>query len=315
MPAHSTLRFGSQGPETALLQHLLNLIPDTLFPLLIEDGLFGRKTLQRVQEFQKNAKLVVDGVVGPQSWGMLDELTRFLLPLPPGTVPDGTLGAWREEPFREKVIKFALAEALPVSKVTDRIFLPPDAFGPVPSGRTTRRPSSWRFGWHRLKEYFEVSCPAFTADYWRQTGPIMMNNRREIIMNLDGVRGQNWRVPQYDPNCGGLQWCGIFATWCWIKAGVPTYWPPGGPPFRVRKRGAAKTSPPPKPGDILVQRGTRRHHCLLLPDDVGPDLYLAVHGNSDYQSITIHTIPRNTVEAIYSLEDFAGPNLVFGSAN
>lgn len=308
MPPHSTLRFGSQGPETRTLQHLLNLIPNTLLPRLIEDGLFGRKTLERVREFQKNAKLVVDGVVGPQSWGMLDELTRFLLPLPPGTMPPGTLGAWRNEPFRETVIKIALAEALPVSKVTDFIPLPPvppAVFEPGPVGPPpTRRPSSWRFGWQRLKQYFEESSTAYTPLYWRQTGPIMMNNRREIIMNLDGVRGQNWRVPQYDANLGGLQWCGMFATWCWIKAGVPTRWPPGGPPIGIKKRWVYDRPPPPKPGDMLVQRGQLSHHCLLLPDDVGPNLYLAVHGNSDYQSVSIKPIERTTVAAIYSLEDF-----------
>ncbi len=81
MSAKPTLRQGSQGPNVVLLQTLLNTIPLTLMQRLVEDGLFGRQTLNRVLEFQNNAKLFADGVIGPKSWAMLDELTRLLLPL------------------------------------------------------------------------------------------------------------------------------------------------------------------------------------------------------------------------------------------
>ena len=123
MAVKRTLRQGTQGPDVAFMQMLLNTIPQTLLQRLIEDGVFGRKTLERVVEFQKNAKLVADGVIGPQSWAMLDQLTQFLL-LPGKTA--GTLGAWRSEPFREAVLRAALGETLPVSKVSDFLSLIPE---------------------------------------------------------------------------------------------------------------------------------------------------------------------------------------------
>ena len=307
MPANRTLRQGTQGPDVVALQQLLNIIPETLMARLTEDGLFGRKTLERVVEFQKNAKLVADGVVGPQPWAMLDDLTKLLLP--PGTTL-GTLGAWRNEPFRESVLRVALAEALPVSNVSDFLSLPPDptVIDPPPQGTPpTKTPSSWRFGWRRLKQYYDEAFLGFNAGTWTLTHEIKIDGQMEVITNLNGVRGNNWRVPNPgDPNRGGTHWCGVFATWCWIQAGVSTRWKAGGPPTGIKKRVASVEQPPPKPGDMLVQGGSLVHHSLLLPDDAGPKHYLVVNGNSDFQSILIKPILRSSVVAIYSLEDFFG---------
>ena len=301
-----TLKQGTAGPDVAAMQLLLNRLPETLLTRLMEDGVFGRKTTARVIEFQKNAKLVVDGVVGPQSWAMLDELTKYLLP--PGTTP-GTLGSWRDEPFREAVLRVALTEALPVSNVTDFVSVPKD---PIESGDVTplgkpptAAPNVWRFGWRRLKQYYDEAAEGVTPLWWRQTGEISLAKQTQVITNLNGVRGHTWRVPQ--PNApSGVQWCGIFATWCWIKGGVHTKWPWGGPPRGVSKRWMYDKPPAPKPGDILVQGGTLSHHCILLPDSAGADEFLVLNGNSDYQSITIKPIKRASVVAIYSLEDFSG---------
>ncbi len=308
MDIPKTLQQGSMGQDVEVLQQLLNILPNTLLDQLIEDGLFGRKTLLRVKEFQSNARLVVDGVVGPQSWAMLDSLTQALLPA--GTTI-GTLGTWRNDPFREAVLKVALAEALPVSNITDSRIVAPDrsVIDPLPIGKApTKAPSSWRFGWQRLKQYFDEALLGGGPFYWSQTHDIKIDGTLETILFLNGVRGNNWRVPNIaDPFHGGIHWCGIFATWCWIKAGVPTKWPPGGPPLGIKKRGANVELPPPKPGDILVQGGNLVHHSLLMPDDVGRDHYLVINGNSDFQSILIKPITRKSVVAIYSLEDFAGP--------
>ncbi len=307
MAAKRTLRQGTQGSDVAALQLLLNTIPQTLLQRLIEDGLFGRKTLERVIEFQKNAKLVVDGVVGPQSWAMLDKLTQFLLP--PGKTPPGTLGAWHDEPFREAALKAALAETLPVSKVSDFLSVPTDPFviDPLPIGKpTTRNPRIWRFGWQRLKQYYDEAVIGVNPNFWRQTNEIKIDGTIEVITHLNGVRGNNWRIPNIaDPNKGGMHWCGIFATWCWIQAGVPTKWPFGGPPVGVIKRRLNQEQPPPKPGDILVQGGNLVHHSLLLPDDAGPNHFLVINGNSDFQSVLIKPITRKSVVAYYSLENFA----------
>jgi putative peptidoglycan binding protein len=66
-----TLSLGANGPEVCVLQTRLNSKPPTTSPLLSPDGVFGPKTLARVREFQKNASLTVDGVVGQKTWGSL----------------------------------------------------------------------------------------------------------------------------------------------------------------------------------------------------------------------------------------------------
>jgi mannan endo-1,4-beta-mannosidase len=66
-----TLTLGSNDPDVILLQTTLNNRPPTALPLLLVDGNFGSVTLQRVKEFQANNGLLVDGLVGPVTWGKL----------------------------------------------------------------------------------------------------------------------------------------------------------------------------------------------------------------------------------------------------
>src|SRR5262245_39382839 len=60
----------SAGDDVKFLQEQLNLLP-TNFPKVAVDGKFGPRTLALVQEFQRNNALIVDGVVGPLTWGKL----------------------------------------------------------------------------------------------------------------------------------------------------------------------------------------------------------------------------------------------------
>ncbi|MFB6837188.1 peptidoglycan-binding protein [Streptomyces sp. NPDC056361] len=65
-----TLSQGSQGEAVRKLQRLLNEhVPD--LPSLAVDGDFGPATDARVREYQRRVEITVDGVVGPQTWGML----------------------------------------------------------------------------------------------------------------------------------------------------------------------------------------------------------------------------------------------------
>jgi len=66
-----TLRMRSTGDDVKFLQEQLNSRPPTVRPLLTPDGKFGAKTRSRVQEFQGNNALTVDGIVGPFTWGSL----------------------------------------------------------------------------------------------------------------------------------------------------------------------------------------------------------------------------------------------------
>ena len=65
-----TLQLGSQGDDVKHLQRDLNLLK---YGPLTVDGEFGPKTQAAVERFQSNNNLVVDGIVGPQTWQVLHE--------------------------------------------------------------------------------------------------------------------------------------------------------------------------------------------------------------------------------------------------
>lgn len=64
-PVRRTLRRGMKGADVKDLQRRLGLR---------EWGLFGPITDRAVRRFQASAKITVDGIVGPQTWGALDRL-------------------------------------------------------------------------------------------------------------------------------------------------------------------------------------------------------------------------------------------------
>jgi mannosyl-glycoprotein endo-beta-N-acetylglucosaminidase len=67
------LRYGIEGEEVIYLQRLLN---DIDYACLEVDGIFGEKTEAAVKKFQADhPPLVVDGIVGPQSWKVLMTFT------------------------------------------------------------------------------------------------------------------------------------------------------------------------------------------------------------------------------------------------
>ena len=181
--------------------------------------------------------------------------------------------------FAASVIRVAREEATPppYGKVNDKL--------PEPG-----EPGA-RFGWKRLKDYFETAGK-FTENHWRQPG------------YLDGVRLNNKRVPQ--PGQSGINWCGIFATWVWIKAGVPgVYWGfPGvkGPNVKLvyGYKGIGL-------GDIAVMQGSLVHHCIVSdikgPADKGSTQIETINGNSDYQGITIKPETLQHVSCFYTIED------------
>lgn len=62
------LRVGSRGPETILLQHYLHQLG--YFQGSV-DGIFGAQTQAAVMRFQSENGLVVDGIVGRETWSLL----------------------------------------------------------------------------------------------------------------------------------------------------------------------------------------------------------------------------------------------------
>ena len=62
------LTSGSFGDDVRFLQERLNESPPTALAPLLIDGDFGPVTLARVEEYQTNTSLPVDGLVGPVTW-------------------------------------------------------------------------------------------------------------------------------------------------------------------------------------------------------------------------------------------------------
>jgi hypothetical protein len=88
------LMLGSAGQKVRHLQDALNKLPPSSLPPLNVDGRFGPKTFARVKEFQSNNHLVVDGIVGPATLGMILKLLESLSvtpPAPPAPASDVTV--------------------------------------------------------------------------------------------------------------------------------------------------------------------------------------------------------------------------------
>ncbi|HEY9728766.1 MAG TPA: peptidoglycan-binding protein [Chroococcales cyanobacterium] len=66
---HPTLMEGSSGDDVIYLQQLLNKKGRATIAV---DGYFGSSTKQMVEIHQRNHELVVDGIVGPQTWSSLE---------------------------------------------------------------------------------------------------------------------------------------------------------------------------------------------------------------------------------------------------
>jgi murein L,D-transpeptidase YcbB/YkuD len=62
-----TVKRGSKGPFVTEVQTVLDLRAD---------GIFGPITEEGVKRFQRGAKLVVDGIVGPKTWAALDRIEQ-----------------------------------------------------------------------------------------------------------------------------------------------------------------------------------------------------------------------------------------------
>jgi len=67
-----TLRKGSKGSYVTLLQTTL-INKGYKLPKYGADGSFGNETLAAVKQFQKDHKLVVDGIVGKNTWAALEK--------------------------------------------------------------------------------------------------------------------------------------------------------------------------------------------------------------------------------------------------
>ena len=86
----STIHLNDTGVLVTLLQRLLYTYGITPWAI---DGQFSATTLTAVKEFQQTRRLLVDGIVGPQTWGALVNPASAL----PRTVKMGDTGSEVEE--------------------------------------------------------------------------------------------------------------------------------------------------------------------------------------------------------------------------
>ncbi|MEZ6187490.1 MAG: peptidoglycan-binding protein [Planctomycetota bacterium] len=93
-----TLRQGSRGAAVRTLQTLLKQRGFDPGPI---DGIFGNMTLAAVRRFQSARRLVVDGVVGPQTWGALNAAPAAPAPAPAPATSAGTALPTRPATLRQ----------------------------------------------------------------------------------------------------------------------------------------------------------------------------------------------------------------------
>lgn len=218
-----TLRFGSSGPFVQQLQEGLNKLPSSL-PALAPDGRYGGKTLARVKEFQSGHALSADGIVGPKTW---DKMLALLAQWIPGGAP-----AAPEAPATPEPAVSGYEAKLPAA-----LKWASDQIGKVDFGMFDKdgRP----LGVDLVKTFFK--------EVVRQYGqPVML---ADVNFKPDGWHGSKVWAPEPwvgHPKYGRKSWCGIFATWCYHKAGIPVFWDlakghPVGPADRPLKQASPQS--------------------------------------------------------------------------
>jgi hypothetical protein len=288
----------NRADDVRRIQAMLNALPAARGgpqPLLQVDGACGPLTCAAIRRFQSQNLGFADGTISPgmktitalvallQSLGLMDGLQGgggAPAPAPaPGQENGAALGPTA---LREKIRLWALmCTQGPYGAVGAgaKYGIVSDADTLIEGGRTVRR------GWKNLKSIFEDTVVGWTENHWKAPH------------YLDGVRIPGWRVPQTGKEkvrTEGISWCGIFATWCWIKSGKASKWMAGAGPTgaqRVSGRDGIQV------GDICVQNNQWIHHFVAV--DVRGDTIMGVNGNSDFQSILLKPMPRSSVGMYY----------------
>lgn len=281
-------------PDVLMIQNLLNAVPPPRggpMPLLSVDGMCGPKTCGAIRGFQMRNASLADGRIDPGQrteqtlLNMLDSIGQLgqllggtTLPIP-GTQTPAT-GTGPASSLREGIKQWALTGANgPYGDIGGGAAngIASDLDTTIEQGngynKTVRR------GWKNLKEFFDVGVSGWTENHWKAPG------------YLDGVKIPGKRVPQ--PGRSGVSWCGIFATWCWIKAGKDSKWVAGLGPTNANKISGNQGI---QVGDICVQGGPEVHHFIAIDTSAG---LKGVNGNSDYQSILIKDMPITSVQYYY----------------
>lgn len=252
-----TLAFGSVGNDVTQLQQQLNTLPSKQ-TTLATDGQFGGKTRSRVVEFQSGTGLAADGMVGPITW---DKLLALLAQVAQGGVPivPGLPGA-AYAPLRPLVMTIAQ-----------------QCMGKVDFSITRAgKPMGLDF----LIEMFRFAANVQLT---------------EANFRKDGNGAWTW-IPWIGLKTQQKSWCGVFAVYCYRKAGMPISWDlgRGGPVGQIQ---LAKWRPDFASGIQQADIGcvkTQSHHFLIESvDGSGPTPSLtSIDGNLEWGRIQRRTSHR-----------------------
>lgn len=265
----------NRNPDVKLVQELLNGAGAS--PPLKVDGQSGPKTVGAIVAFQKRNFSFADGRVDPggktinalSQSGTGGGAKKSQPQGKPGGAGTGVAGT-KPSGLRGKIIAIAQQQATPPpGKVSDLVTMT----DPV-SGKRVRA------GWKLLQEFFDVAVSGWSPNHWKDP------------KILAGVQIPGRRIPQ--PGTSGVSWCGIFATWVLIKAGMPVKWGLGkGINLPIKADQGFRA------GDVCIKKGDRVHHFIPITDT---DPMQTVNGNSDSQSILIKPIYRSQVAYYYQVD-------------
>ncbi|PKL47754.1 MAG: hypothetical protein CVV42_12085 [Candidatus Riflebacteria bacterium HGW-Riflebacteria-2] len=138
----------------------------------------------------------------------------------------------------------------------------------------------YRVGWQHLKEIYEA---AYRLTDMEKERPGWLKTLQTVGKKIN-------------------DWCGIFGTWAWQKAGLPVYW--NTRLIGCKYRGDVANM---GPGDMVIIKkefNKYNHHCIIKSID-GDDL-TTIDGNQGADSIKIQNRKVHHIAIYYSVAEAMG---------
>lgn len=258
------LRRGSQGPAVVDLQNRLNQLGAQ--PVLTADGLFGPRVQAALIAFQRANGLQPDGLCGPQTWAVLDDpQAKTIGPgddTGTGDLIAGIVPEWGEPPgpgTGETPPKVGVGEGIAAIASLQVGLIDYSQLVPSLDDPGLKEP----FGWRHLGQIYESGA------------------------------GVNWPPAELKKSWrpGKVDWCAIFAVFCYQLAGIDATWVLGSGakgavkkvwPWDMGSRAAFEASI--KPGDIAAV-AAKQHHFVVVSVDPAAGLVESVDGNQEWGQI------------------------------
>jgi len=139
-----------------------------------------------------------------------------------------------------------------------------------------------RVGWEHMKQFYEA---AYRVEDLQKTHPDWLRSLQTVGKKVN-------------------EWCGIFGTWAWIRAGLPVYW--NTHLVGCKYRGDMSNI---GIGDLLIikdkdPKKKLNHHCIIKSID--GDNMVTIDGNQGVDSIQIRNRKVSTISIYYSVADALG---------